>query len=101
MSGVGEEEEEGESELLSAPPQVLKHAELLRMAPFVFPFVDRVRFFRTLVVHDRTSVQGRHQDFLLGPSLSLTIRRDHVYEDAFAELARDAGAVGGVWFFWL
>lgn len=74
-----------------APPHVLKYAELLKTAPFVFPFVERVQFFRTLVMDDRASVQGHYQDFLLGPSLSLTIRRDHVYQDAFAELARDAG----------
>ncbi len=81
--------------MVSAPPHVLKYAELLKTAPFVFPFVERVQFFRTLIVHNRTSVQGRYQEFLMGPSLSLTIRRDHVYEDAFAELARDAGK--GAW----
>lgn len=76
---------------VSRPSQVQKQqAELLRNAPFVFPFVERVRFFHTLVAHDRDLQQGLHQDFLLGPSLSLTIRRDHVYEDAFAELAKDA-----------
>lgn len=80
----------------------MKHAELLRLAPFVFPFVERVRFLRALITHDRTSVQGRYQDFLMGPSLSLTIRRDHVYEDAFAELAKDAGSMSGrrAWPLW-
>lgn len=82
--------------MLPAPPHILKYAELLRSTPFVFPFVERVKFFRTLVTHDRTGVQGQYQEFLMGPSHALTIRRDHVYEDAFAELARDAGEeVGG------
>lgn len=78
-------------------PHVTKHAELLQLAPFVFPFVERVQFFRTLIAHDRAHVQGRHQDFLMGPRISLTIRRDHVYEDAFTELARDAGKREGGW----
>jgi hypothetical protein len=90
---IGAEEEE--QEVLSVPPHIMKHAELLRLAPFVFPFVERVRFFRTLIAHDRGHVQGRHQDFLMGPSISLTIRRDHVYEDAFSELARDTGVREG------
>lgn len=81
-------------EVPSVSPHVLKYAELLKSTPFVFPFVERVRFFRGLVTHDRTGVQGRYQDFLMGPSLSLTVRREHVYEDAFAELARDAGEWG-------
>ena len=76
---------------VTAPPHILKQVELLRVAPFVFPFVERVKFFWTLVSHDRSSVQGHLQEFLLGPSHSLTIRREHVYEDAFAELAKDAG----------
>ncbi len=77
--------------MVSAPPHILKYAELLKTAPFVFPFVERVQFFRTLVDHNCFTVQGAHQDFLLGPSIPLTIRRDHVYEDAFSQLAKDTG----------
>ncbi len=80
---------------LPSPPQLLKQAELLKAAPFVFSFVERVKFFRSLVQHDHEAAQGPLQDFLMGPSLSLTVRRDHVYEDAFAELAKDAGTL--VW----
>ena len=29
------------------------------------------------------------QDFLLGPSISVKARRDHLYEDAFSELASE------------
>ena len=72
-------------------PGVLKQAELLKKAPFVFPFIERVKFFTSLVTQDRSSSQGRHQEFLLGPSISLTVRRSHIYEDAFSELAQGQG----------
>ena len=84
------EEEEGGGISL-APPSVVKQAELLRAAPFVFPFEERVQFFTRLVASNRTNAQGQYQDFLLGPSIHVTARRDHIYEDAFAELAHGQG----------
>ena len=84
----GGEEEGGVS---VAPPSVVKQAELLRAAPFVFPFEERVQFFTRLVASNRTNAQGRYQDFLLGPSIHVTARRDHIYEDAFSELAHGQG----------
>ena len=73
------------------PPHMLKHVELLRQAPFLFPFVERVKFFNSLVMLDRRQVQGQYQAFLQGRSFNITIRREHVYEDAFAELAKGIG----------
>ncbi len=77
--------------MVHASPSVLKQAELLKSAPFVFPFIERVRFFTSLVVQDRSLSQGRHQEFLMGPSISFSVRRSHIYEDAFAELAQGQG----------
>ena len=85
---LAEEEEGGVS---IAPPSVIKQAELLRAAPFVFPFKERVQFFTRLVASNRTTTQGRLQDFLVGPSIHVTARRDHIYEDAFSELAHGQG----------
>ncbi len=87
-----------------------KQAQLLKVAPFVFPFIERVKvsltedctfavcqaslpcqFFQQLVSHDRRAVQGQLQDFLMGPGLHLTARRNYIYEDAFAKLAHGEG----------
>ena len=49
-----------------------------------------LQFFHQLVAHDKKIVQGHLQDFLLGPGLHVTARRNHIYQDAFSELARGA-----------
>lgn len=92
-------------------PSVMRSAELLRRAPFVFPFEERVRvsleitprdtdiicrfsifqFFRSLVVQSKRSIRGHLQEFLMGPSLQVTARRDHIYEDAFSDLSQGKG----------
>ncbi len=77
--------------MVQASPSVLKQAELLRKTPFVFPFIERVRFFTSLVTQDRSQSQGRHQEFLMGPSIKVSVRRTHIYEDAFSELAQGQG----------
>lgn len=88
----------------------MRQAELLKTAPFLFPFIERVKvptsqsvcqtvsystrfapqFFHQLVAHDKKMVQGHLQDFLLGPGLHVTARRSHIYQDAFSELAQGA-----------
>ena len=83
-----------DSTALSVGASVLKQAELLKIAPFVFPFLERVKFFTSLIVYDHSSSQGQQQEFLMGPSLHVKARRDHLYEDAFAELAQGAGGEG-------
>ena len=35
----------------------------------------------------RTSQQGRLQEFLIGRAIDISVRRTHLYEDAFAKLA--------------
>ncbi len=84
-----EEEEEAVYSMVS--PSVLKQAKLLREAPFLFPFVERVRFFRSLLAHARVEVQGQYQAFLQGRSHNITIHRERVYEDAFSTLGGDTG----------
>lgn len=80
-----------EGVVINAAPSVLKQADLLKSAPFVFPFIERVKFFSSLIIQDRMASQGRQQDFLIGPSINLTVRRNHVYEDAFSDLAQGKG----------
>ena len=75
-------------------PGIIKEAELLQDAPFLFPFVERVRFFNSLVVQDRFLVQGPYQAFLQGHSLNITVHRDYVYEDAFTGLGKGIGESG-------
>jgi len=72
-------------------PAIVKEAELLQEAPFLFPFVERVRFFNVLVGQDRVLVQGSYQAFLQGHSFNITVHRDYVYEDAFTRLGKDVG----------
>ena len=84
-------EEESDVVRSSLPPNILKQAELLREAPFLFPFVERVRFFNSLIVHNRMHVQGAYQAFLQGRSVKITVHRDRVYEDAFTSLGGDTG----------
>ncbi|CAI8019715.1 Ubiquitin-protein ligase E3C [Geodia barretti] len=70
-------------------PSVTRSAELLRRAPFVFPFEERVRFFRSLVMQSKRSIRGHLQEFLIGPSLQVQARRNHIYEDAFSDLSQE------------
>ena len=37
----------------------------------------------------RDNTQGRFQEFLVGPSLSISARRSHLYEDAFSKLVTE------------
>jgi ubiquitin-protein ligase E3 C len=69
-------------------PSVIRSAELLKRAPFVFPFEERVRFFRSLVMQSKRSIRGHLQEFLIGPSLQVQARRNHIYEDAFSDLSQ-------------
>lgn len=57
----------------------------------MFPFEERVQYFTKLVASNRHTTQGQLQDFLMGPSIHVSARRDHIYEDAFAELAHGQG----------
>lgn len=55
--------------------------------PFLLPFTSRVLLFRALV----NRLHRQHQDpdrtpFLLGPSVNISVRRSHIYEDAYLKL---------------
>lgn len=60
---------------------------ILREIPFVVAFNTRVGVFQGLVAADKLRTQGDLQGFLQGPSIQLTVRRSHLYEDAFDKLS--------------
>ena len=45
-----------------------------------------MRLFSTLVANDRNQTQ-EYASFNLGPFINITIRRTHIYEDAFEKLS--------------
>lgn len=64
----------------------IRSITILREIPFVVPFNTRVNILQGLLSADRLQNQGDLQGFLQGPSISLTVRRSHLYEDAFDKL---------------
>ncbi|XP_055923583.1 ubiquitin-protein ligase E3C [Eupeodes corollae] len=73
----------------NGPPMSTKQIRsitILREIPFVVPFSKRVGILQGLVAADKMRVQGNLQAFLQGPSILLTVRRSHLYEDAFDKL---------------
>uniref|UniRef100_A0A182MXZ7 Ubiquitin-protein ligase E3C n=1 Tax=Anopheles dirus TaxID=7168 RepID=A0A182MXZ7_9DIPT len=65
----------------------IRSITILREIPFVVPFNTRVGVFQGLVAADKLRAQGELQGFLQGPSIHLTVRRSHLYEDAFDKLS--------------
>ncbi|XP_071542676.1 ubiquitin-protein ligase E3C [Panulirus ornatus] len=63
-----------------------RRATILQEIPFVIPFESRTQVFSTLVARNRNMSQMR-ADFNEGPMISVTIRRTHIYEDAFDKLS--------------
>uniref|UniRef100_A0A1Q3F789 Ubiquitin-protein ligase E3C n=1 Tax=Culex tarsalis TaxID=7177 RepID=A0A1Q3F789_CULTA len=64
----------------------IRSITILREIPFVVAFNTRVGVFQGLVAADKLRTQGDLQGFLQGPSIQLTVRRSHLYEDAFDKL---------------
>ncbi|XP_033342932.2 ubiquitin-protein ligase E3C [Megalopta genalis] len=60
---------------------------LLREIPFVVPFNDRVIVFQSLIYRDKSELQGEMTHFLQGPSITISVRRNYLYEDAFQKLS--------------
>ena len=60
---------------------------LLSLSLFLSLSLSPSQFLHKLIRHSRSTAQGQYQDFLIGPSLSVTARRTHLYEDAFNELS--------------
>ncbi|XP_055601145.1 ubiquitin-protein ligase E3C [Uranotaenia lowii] len=65
----------------------IRSITILREIPFVVAFNTRVGVFQGLVAADKLRTQGDLQGFLQGPSIQLTVRRSHLYEDAFDKLS--------------
>ncbi|XP_058832317.1 ubiquitin-protein ligase E3C [Topomyia yanbarensis] len=65
----------------------IRSITILREIPFVVAFNTRVGVFQGLVAADKLRTQGDLQGFLQGPSIQLTVRRSHMYEDAFDKLS--------------
>ena len=72
----------------------IRSITILREIPFVVPFNTRVGVFQGLVAADKLRTQGDLQGFLQGPSIHLTVRRSHLYEDAFDKLSPTNGKKG-------
>ena len=69
---------------------------LLYELPFVYPFESRMTVFSTLVASDKEQSQS-NANYGLGPSINLSVRRTHIYEDAFDKLSPLNG--NGYYFF--
>uniref|UniRef100_A0A182R8P1 Ubiquitin-protein ligase E3C n=1 Tax=Anopheles funestus TaxID=62324 RepID=A0A182R8P1_ANOFN len=65
----------------------IRSITILREIPFVVPFNTRVGVFQGLVSADKLRTQGDLQGFLQGPSINITVRRSHLYGDAFDKLS--------------
>lgn len=67
-----------------------RRATILQELPFVIPFESRTQVFSNLVADNRSRSQMR-ADFNEGPMINVTIRRTHIYEDAFEKLSPSNG----------
>jgi ubiquitin-protein ligase E3 C len=88
------------------PPMSTKQIRsitILREIPFVVAFNTRVNVLQGLLAADKLRTQGDLQGFLQGPSIQLTVRRSHLYEDAFDKLSPVNGSLhyGKIWIFFL
>ncbi|XP_030554111.1 ubiquitin-protein ligase E3C [Drosophila novamexicana] len=73
----------------NGPPMSTKQKRsitILREIPFVVAFNKRVSILQGLVAANKMRVQGHLQAFLQGPSIMVTVRRTHLYEDAYDKL---------------
>lgn len=64
----------------------IRSITILREIPFVVPFNARVGILQGLLSADKLRAQGDSQAFLQGPAIYLTVRRSHIYEDAYDKL---------------
>lgn len=79
-------------ELVDGPPLTTKEVRvltILRELPFLVAFQERVKVFQSLVYRDKLEHQGEEVQFLLGRTINLSVRRSHLYEDAFDKLSPD------------
>ena len=76
--------------LEEGPPMSTKQIRsitILKEIPFVVPFNKRFEVLQGLLAAEKLRSQGDQQGFLQGPQIHLTVRRTHLYEDAFDKLS--------------
>ncbi|XP_061709126.1 ubiquitin-protein ligase E3C [Cydia pomonella] len=74
------------------PPLTIKELRtvtILREIPFVVPFATRVLIFQGLLVREKHDHWYEMSNFNEGPSINISVRRTHLYEDAFDKLSPD------------
>lgn len=80
--------------LVDGPPLTTKEVRvltILRELPFLVAFHERTKVFQSLVYRDKIEHQGEEVQFLMGRTINLSVRRSHLYEDAFDKLSPDNG----------
>jgi ubiquitin-protein ligase E3 C len=68
----------------------VRQMAILQEMPFVVPFQQRVLLFQTLVLQEKDEHQAG-ANFLSGPQISIMVRRNYLYEDAFEKLSPENG----------
>ncbi|KAG6450503.1 hypothetical protein O3G_MSEX006627 [Manduca sexta] len=74
------------------PPLTIKELRtvtILREIPFVVPFSTRVLIFQGLLAREKNDHWYEMTNFNEGPSINISVRRTHLYEDAFDKLSPD------------
>ncbi|CAG9796441.1 unnamed protein product [Diatraea saccharalis] len=74
------------------PPLTIKELRtvtILREIPFVVPFSTRVLIFQGLLMREKLDHWYEMTNFNEGPSIYISVRRTHLYEDAFDKLRPD------------
>ncbi|KAG5670258.1 hypothetical protein PVAND_000535 [Polypedilum vanderplanki] len=77
-------------DLEEGPPistKQIRSITILKEIPFVVPFNKRFEVLQGLLAAEKLRSQGDMQGFLQGPQTHLTVRRTHLYEDAFDKLS--------------
>ncbi|XP_052758997.1 ubiquitin-protein ligase E3C [Galleria mellonella] len=72
------------------PPLTIKELRtvtILREIPFVVPFSTRVLIFQGLLIREKHDHWYELNNFNEGPSINISVRRTHLYEDAFDKLS--------------
>lgn len=66
----------------------IRNLTILQEIPFVVPFHDRVKILQALMIKDNsTHTSNLHQFMIPGYSITINIRRNFIYEDAFEKLS--------------
>jgi len=82
--------EQPHQERLAGISSEIKTVLILQEIPFVISFHDRVQIFHQLLAKERHIHQPDGYHFgLAGSAISVQIRRNYIYEDAFEELSFD------------